>query len=77
MIDEDDEVVLEDVAGKLDLFKAGEFLFDRFCCVLLDEGLGCFFRFLLRSETSQRISSVVDSIRFGMFGTLAMYSGSR
>ena len=39
MIDEDDEAVLEDVAGKLDLFIAGEFFFDHFCCgVLLDGG---------------------------------------
>ena len=29
LIDEDDEAVLEDVAEMLDLFIAGEFLFDR------------------------------------------------
>ena len=78
LIDEDDEAMLEDVAGMLDLFIAGEFLFDHFCCgVLLDGGLGRFFKFLLRSETSQRSSSILDSIRLGMFGTLVMYSGSR
>ena len=33
LIDEEDEVALEDVAGMLDLFIAGEFLFDRFCCI--------------------------------------------
>ena len=78
LMDEDDEAMLEDVAEMLDLLIAGEFLFDRFCCgVLLDGGLGHFFRFLLRSETSQRSSSIVDSIILGMFGTLVMYSGSR
>ena len=77
-IDEDDEAMLEDVVEMLDLLIAGEFLFDRFCCgVLLDGGLGRFFRFLLRSETSQRSSSIVDFIILGMFGTLVMYSGSR
>ena len=41
LIEEDDEAVLEDVAGMLDLFIAGEFFFDRFSCgVLLDGGLG-------------------------------------
>ena len=33
LIDEDDEAVLEDVTGMLDLFIAGEFLFDSFCCI--------------------------------------------
>ena len=73
---EDDEAMLEDVAGMLDLLISGKFFFDRFCCgVLLDGGLGRFFKFLLRSETSQRSSSIVDSIILGMFGTMVMYSG--
>ena len=48
LMDEDDEAVLEDAAEMLDLLIAGKFLFGRFCCgVLLDGGLGRFFRFLL------------------------------
>ena len=48
LMDEDDEAVLEDVTGMLDLLIVGEFLFGRFCCgVLLDGGLGRFFRFRL------------------------------
>ena len=78
LMDEDDEAMLEGVVEMLDLLIPGELFFDRFCCgVLLDGGLGRFFRFLLRSEISQRSSSIVDSIILGMFGTLVMYSGSK
>ena len=78
LIDDDDEAVLEDVVGMLDLFLAGEFILGHFCWgILLDGGLGCLLRLLLRSETSQRSSLIVDSIRFGMSDTLVMYSESR
>ena len=54
LIDDDNDAVWEDVVGMLDLFLAGEFLLGHFCWgVLLDGGLGCFLRLLLKSETSQ------------------------